>query len=155
MSLDVHNGCCVGCTWDVWCRLDRVKTQPYLGCPVQQTAFHPSQVWFNAGLLYGMPEISWDHDEDGLKTSKEQVKDIYVVMGLNRKQAHKNVRRISHSIQQKPSCKGDLLLSSCKGFCKCISFILSIYTESMASNCSPHSHIILVIMYAFLWHLVK
>jgi hypothetical protein len=45
-------------------------------------------VSFNAGLLHGMPEISWDHVEDALKTSKEQVKDIYVVMGLNRKRAH-------------------------------------------------------------------
>jgi hypothetical protein len=48
-----------------------------------------------------MPEISWDHAEDALKTSKEQVKDIYVGMGLNRKQAHKNVRRTKHKYTAK------------------------------------------------------
>ncbi len=145
------------CWLDMRCLMHawQSKTQPYLGCPVQQTALHPSQVWFNAGLLHGMPEISWDHVEDALKTSKEQVKDIYVGMGLNRKQAYKNVRRTSHKYTAKTFMQRWSFAFYSQHFCKCISFILWIYTESMASNCSPHSHIILVIMYVCLWHLVK
>lgn len=68
------------------------------------------------------------------KQSKEQVKDIYVGMGLNRKQAHKNVRRTSHKYTAKTFMQRWSFTFYSWHFGKCISFILWIYTESMASN---------------------